>query len=61
MTLRMSKVCESWSLEDLVDMKEEDMEALLEFYEPGTVPSLQSLRHGEGLDGFGFDGSFGWW
>ncbi len=61
MTLRMSKVCESWSLEDLVDMNEEDMEALLEFYEPGTVPSLQSLRYGEGLDEFGFDGSFGWW
>lgn len=42
-------------------MNEEDMEALLEFYEPGTVPSLQSLRYGEGLDEFGFDGSFGWW
>ena len=34
---RMSKVCESWSLEDLVEMNEQDMERLLGFYGPGTV------------------------
>ncbi|MCJ1360951.1 Bifunctional dehydrogenase and ferrochelatase [Acarospora aff. strigata] len=57
----MSKVCESWSLEDLVEMNEQDMEALLEFYEPGDAPSLQKLRYGDELDDIGFDGSFGWW
>lgn len=57
----MSKVCESWSLEDLVGMDEEDMEGLLGFYKPGTVPSLQKVRYGEDFDEIGFDGSFGWW
>ncbi len=61
MASRMSKVCESWSLADLVEMDEEDMEALLGFYNPGTVPSLQKIRYGEEGDEIGFDGSFGWW
>ena len=55
---RMSKVCESWSLEDLVEMDEEDMEQILGFYKPGTVPSLKKVRGG---DEYAFDGSFGWW
>lgn len=54
-------MCESWSLADLVEMDEEDMEALLGFYNPGTVPSLQKIRYGEEGDEIGFDGSFGWW
>lgn len=53
-------MCESWSLDDLVDMTEGDMEALLEFYESGNVPTLQGL-HGEQPEHTGFDGSFGWW
>ncbi|KAL9593928.1 MAG: hypothetical protein Q9219_007308 [cf. Caloplaca sp. 3 TL-2023] len=57
----MSKVCESWSLEDLVDMDEDDMEKLLGFYTPGDVPSLHRLRIGDDLEQFAFDGSFGWW
>lgn len=57
----MSKVCESWSLEDLVAMNEREMEALLGFYKPGTVPRLEDLRLGDAVDGFAFDGSFGWW
>ena len=54
----MSRVCESWSLEDLVEMDEKDMEVLLGFYKPGTVPSFEKVR---GDDEFAFDGSFGWW
>ena len=56
--VRMSRVCELWSLEDLVEMGEEDMEVLLGFYKPGTVPSFESVR---GEDEYAFDGSFGWW
>lgn len=57
---RMSKVCESWSLEDLVEMTEEDMEKLLGFYTPGTVPAYEDIRYGDPEE-FAFDGSFGWW
>lgn len=56
----MSKVCESWSLEDLVEMDEEDMERLLDFYSPGIVPTYESVRYGDSCH-FAFDGSFGWW
>jgi len=58
---RMSKVCEAWPLEDLVDMNEDDMEILLGFYKPGDVPSLDNIRYGDGISEFAFDGSFGWW
>lgn len=40
----MSAVCEEWSLDDLVQMKDEDMVALLTHYTPGDVPSLQQVR-----------------
>lgn len=40
----MSAVCESWSLDDLVQMTEHDMEALLAHYKSGETPSLQHLR-----------------
>ena len=43
----MSKVCESWSLEDLTEMDEDDMKALLGFYKPGTVPSFEQIRLGD--------------
>ena len=56
----MSRVCETWTLEELCDMEEKDMEALLGFYTPDTVPSFQQVRDGEQSDFFGFDGSFGW-
>lgn len=61
LTHRMSKVCESWSLEDLVDLDEKDMDALLAFYKPGTVPKLEQLRDGKASNEYVFDGSFGWW
>lgn len=57
----MSRVCEEWSLEDLVEMDEEDMERLLGFYKPGTVPRFEDVRLGNQVDEFVFDGSFGWW
>jgi precorrin-2 dehydrogenase/sirohydrochlorin ferrochelatase len=56
----MSKVCEQWPLEDLCEMEEIDMEALLRFYKRGTVPTLDQLRLGEEPGVFEFDGSFGW-
>ncbi|KAJ6096987.1 hypothetical protein N7486_007733 [Penicillium sp. IBT 16267x] len=40
----MSAVCESWSLDDLVEMTEQDMDGLLSQYRPGTVPTLQEVR-----------------
>lgn len=41
---RMSNICESWSLEDLVEMTEGDMDTLLRSYESGRVPSLEQVR-----------------
>ena len=58
---RMSRVCESWTLEELVKMNEKDMETLLGFYEPGTVPRYNEIRHTNHDDHIAFDGSFGWW
>ncbi|KAL4865365.1 hypothetical protein BDV12DRAFT_174756 [Aspergillus spectabilis] len=40
----MSGVCEAWRLEDLVQMSEEDMIALLTHYESGAVPTLGEVR-----------------
>lgn len=53
----MSRVCEEWSLEQLVEMDEKDMDRLLGFYKPNTVPSFETVRLG---DEHVFDGSFGW-
>ncbi|KAL4803182.1 hypothetical protein BDV18DRAFT_163239 [Aspergillus unguis] len=40
----MSGVCESWRLEDLTHMTEEDMAALLTYYQSGGLPTLAELR-----------------
>lgn len=40
----MSGVCESWSLEELVGMSEQDMDGLLAHYESGDIPTLQQVR-----------------
>ncbi|KAL1995953.1 hypothetical protein VTN49DRAFT_819 [Thermomyces lanuginosus] len=41
----ISKVCDSWTLKDLVDMTEEDMDILLkDYYGTGQVPSLEQIR-----------------
>jgi len=52
----MIKVSDQYSLNDLCSMSEEDMEALLGFYKPNTVPSLDLLRL-QDEDG-AFDGPF---
>jgi precorrin-2 dehydrogenase/sirohydrochlorin ferrochelatase len=57
----MSKVCETWSLEDLVAIDEEEMEALLGYYESGVVPSFKTVHHALDPNEPAFDGSFGWW
>ena len=57
---RMSKVCVDWSLEDLCDMDEEDMDRLLRSYAPEDVPSFEQVRLGEDSGKWQFDGSFGW-
>lgn len=56
----MSKVCVQWSLEDLCEMQERDMDELLRSYGPDVVPSLEQVRLGEEPGTFGWDGSFGW-
>ena len=57
----MSKVCDEWSLKDFVDMTEDDMDALLGFYGPNTVPKFGEVRKSRDPDVvFEFDGSFGW-
>lgn len=56
----MSRVCDSWSLDDLCEMDDEDMEKLLGFYKPNTVPTFEEIRVGSDPE-FAFDGSFGWW
>lgn len=54
----MIKVSDSYSLEDLCEMDEEDMATLLRFYAPDKVPRMGCLKAMEGtLDAF--DGSFG--
>jgi precorrin-2 dehydrogenase/sirohydrochlorin ferrochelatase len=58
MTSRISNVCDKWSLEDLCEMDQEDMDELLKHYGEKEVPSLRDLR-GDAEEGF--DGSFGWW
>ncbi|EAW11981.1 bifunctional precorrin-2 dehydrogenase/sirohydrochlorin ferrochelatase MET8 [Aspergillus clavatus NRRL 1] len=40
----MSGVCESWSLEELVEMSEKDMESVLTFYESGKIPTYAEIQ-----------------
>jgi precorrin-2 dehydrogenase/sirohydrochlorin ferrochelatase len=58
MRCRMIKVSDTYSLEDLCEMDETDMEALLRFYGPNKVPRLPCLRATEN-EYDAFDGSFG--
>ena len=57
----MSKVCEEWTMQDLVGMDESDMDRLLEFYEPNSVPSFEEVRLGRTGEEGTFDGSFGFY
>lgn len=56
----MSKVCVKWSLEDLCEMQELDMDELLQSYAPNQIPTLMQVRLGEEPGTGQFDGSFGW-
>ncbi|PKY04992.1 siroheme synthase middle domains-like protein [Aspergillus campestris IBT 28561] len=40
----MSGVCESWSLDDLVEMTDDDMDGLLQHYKSGKIPTLSDIR-----------------
>lgn len=55
----MSRVCDKWSLEDLVAMSEEDMEELLTFYGPNQVPKFKDISAAKEPVDATFDGSFG--
>lgn len=57
----MSRVCDKWTTDDFNAMDEADMEALVQYYESGKVPSFEEIRlgyHGDVV--WEFDGSFGW-
>jgi precorrin-2 dehydrogenase/sirohydrochlorin ferrochelatase len=57
----MSEVCDKWSVDDFNAMDDEDMRHLIQYYEPGTVPSFKEIRLGSKGDVvWEFDGSFGW-
>lgn len=43
--IRMSGVCESWSLDELVQMTDQDMDGLLKHYSSGKVPTVQEVRN----------------
>ncbi len=52
-------MCVDWSLEDLCDMDERDMDELLKSYAPNTVPTFEQVRLGDDstlhcIDGFGW-------
>jgi precorrin-2 dehydrogenase/sirohydrochlorin ferrochelatase len=61
----MSRVCEGWTLEELCEMQEADMDALLEGYESGQVRTFREIREIRGVtvdeEPEEFYGSFGWW
>jgi precorrin-2 dehydrogenase/sirohydrochlorin ferrochelatase len=40
----MIKVCDNYTLDELCSMTEYDMEKLLGFYKPNTIPSLDLIR-----------------
>jgi precorrin-2 dehydrogenase/sirohydrochlorin ferrochelatase len=53
----MIGVCEKYTLDELVDMNEEDMDRLLSHYQEGTVPAYHDVHTGLAYE---FDGSLGW-
>ena len=44
-----------------MEMDDNDMEALLGYYKPGTVPKFSDIHPSEEDELYTFDGSFGWW
>lgn len=60
MSCRISRLCEAWNLEELVEMDEKDMDEVLQFYNSGKVPSFEEIRFGEHKQtSVPFDGSMG--
>ncbi|EEH35724.1 hypothetical protein PAAG_00047 [Paracoccidioides lutzii Pb01] len=55
----ISRICEMWSLEELVEMDEDDIEALLGYYPSDRVPTFEQVRLGECAGVTVFDGSMG--
>lgn len=43
--IRMSDICESWSLDELVQMTDQDMDKLLTHYPAGKTPTFQEVRN----------------
>ncbi|EFE40258.1 hypothetical protein TRV_05014 [Trichophyton verrucosum HKI 0517] len=56
----ISRICDTWSLDELVSMTEEDMDNLLRHYEAGKVPTFEQVRLKQGDIIAPFDGSMGW-
>ena len=54
----MSRVCEQWTLEQLVEMNDEDMEEILQSFADNKVSKYEDLSRR--VDDWQFDGSFGW-
>lgn len=54
----MVKVSDTYSLDELCRMDEQDMSELLRFYPSGKVPRLSCIKAMKG-DFVGFEGSFG--
>ncbi|OJD25115.1 hypothetical protein ACJ73_03516 [Blastomyces percursus] len=55
----ISRICEMWSLEELVEMDEDDIETLLGYYPADKVPTFEQVRLGEKAGLTAFDGSMG--
>jgi precorrin-2 dehydrogenase/sirohydrochlorin ferrochelatase len=52
---------DKWSVDDFNVMDDEDVRNLIQYYEPGKVPSFEEIRLGPRGDVvWEFDGSFGW-
>jgi precorrin-2 dehydrogenase/sirohydrochlorin ferrochelatase len=54
----MIGVCEKYTLDELVQLDDDDMDRLLVHYMDGSVPAYEEIRPHEPT--YDFDGSFGW-
>jgi len=54
----MIGVCERYTLDELVQLDDDDMDRLLVHYMDGSVPAYEEIRPHEPT--YDFDGSFGW-
>ncbi|OJD13122.1 hypothetical protein AJ78_06383 [Emergomyces pasteurianus Ep9510] len=55
----ISRICEMWSLDELVEMDEDDIVTLLGYYPSDKVPTFEQVRLGDNAGQIGFDGSMG--